>query len=62
MIPAIGQFTLGIAANAELARESAAESAAQSKAKIAQLKSEQVEFAKLRKAVKIVEFWGPTHF
>ena len=50
VIPAIGQFTLGIAANAELARESAAESAAQSKAKIAQLKSEQVEFAKLRKA------------
>ena len=50
VIPAIGQFTLGIAANAEQARESAAESAAQSKAKIAQLKSEQVEFAKLRKA------------
>ena len=50
VIPAIGQFTLGIAANAELAKKSAAESAEQSQSKIAQLKEERVEFAKLRKA------------
>jgi len=50
VIPAIGQFTLGIAMNAQEAKKSAAESAEQSQAKIAQLREEQVQFAKLRKA------------
>ena len=50
VVPAIGQFTLGIAMNAQQAKKSAAESAEQSQAKIAQLREEQVEFAKLRKA------------
>ena len=50
VIPAIGQFTLGIAANAQQARDAAAESASQSQAKIAQLRDEQIQFAKLRKA------------
>ncbi len=52
VIPAIGQFTLGIAANAEAARASAVESASQSQAKIQQLQREGMEYDRLQEKVK----------
>jgi len=51
VIPAIGQFTLGIAANAEAARAAAVESASQSQAKIRQLQTEGMEYDKLKEKV-----------
>jgi len=51
VIPAIGQFTLGIAANAEAAKIAAAESATQAQAKIRQLQMEGMEYDRLKEKV-----------
>ena len=48
VIPAIGQFTLGIATNAAAARTAAVESAAQAQAKIRQLQTEGMEYDKIK--------------
>ena len=50
VIPAMGQFTLQVAANAEAQREAAAEAVTQSEMKISQLRQESVELEKLKRA------------
>ena len=55
IIPAIGQFTLNIAANAAATREAAIESASLSKAKIKQLQLEGMEYDRLQEKTRAAE-------
>ena len=59
VVPAIGQFTLGIAANAEAAREAAAESQEQSQMKIMQLREEQQQLDTINLKIREIIVFSP---